>query len=124
LVAAYSKSVRDRPLPLAILVRGVPTLNRPALVALATLIKRKKADVFMLDPWVSFHAVNESTNMDMDLIIKQGLGSIASKTNSAGEIFHHPGKPKPGQAETIVEDARGASAIIWAGRPRRSRQPP
>jgi hypothetical protein len=54
--------------------------------------------------------------MDMDLIIKQGLGSIASKTNSAGEIFHHPGKPKPGQAETIVEDARGASAIIWAVR--------
>jgi AAA domain len=112
----FVKSVRDQPLRLAILVRGVPTLNRPALVALARLIKRKKADVFMLDPWVSFHAVNENTNTDMDLIIKQGLGSIASKTNSAGEIFHHPGKPKPGQAETTVEDARGASAIIWAVR--------
>jgi hypothetical protein len=31
-------------------------------------------------------------------------------------VFHHPGKPKPGQAETTVEDARGASAIIWAVR--------
>src|SRR5262249_2666859 len=46
----------------------------------------------------------------------QGLGSIASRTNSAGEIFHHPGKPKPGQIDTVVEDARGASAIIWAVR--------
>jgi hypothetical protein len=112
----FVKSVRDRPLRLATPMRGVPTLNRPALEALAALIERKKADVFMLDPWVSFHAVNESSNMDMDLIIKQGLGSIASKTNSAGEIFHHPGKPKPGQAETTVEDARGASAILWAVR--------
>jgi hypothetical protein len=68
----------------------------------------------MLDPWISFHAVNESSNVDMDLVIKEGLGTIASKTKSAGEIFHHPGKPKPGQAETTVEDARGASAIIWA----------
>jgi AAA domain len=112
----FVKSIRDRPLRLATLVRGVPTLNRPALEALAALIERKKADVFMLDPWVSFHAVNESSNMDMDLVIKEGLGSIASKTKSAGEIFHHPGKPKPGQAETTVEDARGASAIIWAVR--------
>jgi hypothetical protein len=52
----------------------------------------------------------------MDLLIKEGLGGIAARTNSAGEILHHPGKPKPGQAETVVEDARGASAIIWAVR--------
>ena len=110
------KSVRDRPLRLAILKRGTPMLNQPALNALTTVIKRNKADVFILDPWVSFHAVNESNNMDMDLIVKQGLGAIASETNSAGEILHHPGKPKPGQAETTVEDARGASAIIWAVR--------
>jgi hypothetical protein len=70
----------------------------------------------MLDPFISFHAVNENLNPDMDLVIKQGLGTIAGKTNSAGEIFHHPGKPKPGQAESTVEDARGASAIIWAVR--------
>jgi len=110
------KSVRDRPLRLAIVKSGTPTLNQPALNALMTVIKRNKADVFILDPWVSFHAVNESNNMDMDLIVKQGLGAIASETNSAGEILHHPGKPKPGQAETTVEDARGASAIIWAVR--------
>ena len=65
--------------------------------------------------FISFHAVNENTNTDMDLVIKEGLGAVASATNSAGEIFHHPGKPKPGQ-ETTVDDGRGASAIIWAVR--------
>jgi hypothetical protein len=116
----FVKSVRNHPLRLATIVRGVPALNEPVLAALATLIEQKQADVFMLDPWVSFHAVNESSNPDMDLVIKEGLGTIANNTNSAGEIFHHPGKPKIGQAETTVEDARGASAIIWAVRSART----
>jgi hypothetical protein len=112
----FVKSVRDRPLRLATLVQGAATLNRPALEVLIKLIEQNRIDVFMLDPWVSFHAVNENSNPDMDLVIKEGLGTIATQTNSAGEIFHHPGKPKPGQAETTVEDARGASAILWAVR--------
>jgi hypothetical protein len=112
----FVRSVRDRPLRLATLVQGAATLNRPALEELTKLIEQNRIDVFMLDPWVSFHAVNESSNPDMDLVIKEGLGTIATRTNSAGEIFHHPGKPKPGQAETTVEDARGASAILWAVR--------
>jgi AAA domain len=112
----FVKSVRDRPLRLATFARSVATLSRSALDALTRLIEQARADVFMLDPWVSFHAVNESSNPDMDLVIKEGLGAIASKTNSAGEILHHPGKPKPGQIDTTVEDARGASAIIWAVR--------
>jgi hypothetical protein len=110
------KSLRTCPLRFATLVRGVAILNPPSLDSLSELIKRHGADVFMLDPWVSFHAVTESSNSDMDLVIKIGLGTITSETNSAGEIFHHPGKAKPGQAENTVEDARGASAIIWAVR--------
>jgi RecA-family ATPase len=112
----FVKSVRDRPLRLATLVRGVPSLNQRALDALTAVIECCRADVFVLDPWVSFHAVNENSNTDMDLLIKEGLGGIASKTNAAGEILHHPGKARPGTSETTVEDARGASAIIWAVR--------
>jgi hypothetical protein len=97
------------------MVKGAPTLNREALAALESFIVNNKLDVFMLDPWVSFHSVRESENTDMDLVIKEGLRPIARRTNSAGEIFHHPGKPKPGQ-DTVVEDARGASAIIYAVR--------
>jgi hypothetical protein len=112
----FVMSVRDRPLRLATMVKNVATLNHDALVVLAWLIEKNGVDVFMLDPFVSFHGVNESGNMDMDLVIKEGLGGIATKTNSAGELFHHSGKPKPGQAETSVEDGRGASAILWAVR--------
>jgi RecA-family ATPase len=112
----FVRSVRNEPLRLAVMARGVATLNQVALAKLEASLRQTKADVFMLDPWVSFHAVRENDNTDMDLVIKEGLGAIASKTNSAGEIFHQPGKPKPGQAETAVEDARGASAIILAAR--------
>jgi hypothetical protein len=109
------KSIRDKPLRIAIMQNGVAVLNVPALTALRNLVE-KRADVFILDPWISFHSVRESSNEDMDLAIKEGLGKIAIETNSAGEILHHPGKPKPGQIDTAVEDARGASAIIWAVR--------
>ena len=111
----FVQSVRDRPLRLATMVRGVPTLNQEVLTRMREFISHEHIDVFMLDPFISFHAVNESSNPDMDLVIKEGLGSMAQATNTAGEIFHHPGKPKPGQ-ETSVEDGRGASAIIWAAR--------
>jgi hypothetical protein len=111
----FVQSVRGQPMRVATLIRNVPTLNREVLNFLHRVISDKQIDVFMLDPFISFHAVNESNNSDMDLVIKEGLGGIAEATNSAGAIFHHPGKPKPGQ-ETSVEDGRGASAIIWAAR--------
>jgi hypothetical protein len=79
-------------------------------------IKANQIDVFMIDPLVSFHGVVENDNSHMDMVVKQGFGAIANKTNSAGELFHHPGKPKPGQTDTTVEDGRGASALLWAVR--------
>jgi hypothetical protein len=70
----------------------------------------------MFDPLVSFHSVPENDNGAMDVLIKQGFGSLTKETNAAVEVFHHPGKPKLGQGETTVEDGRGASAILWAVR--------
>ena len=112
----FVQSVCDQPMRFAALVKNVPTLNPGILDQFEAEIRQKRIDVFGLDPWISFHAVSESDNASMDLVIKQGLKGIASRTGAAGEIFHHPGKPKPGQAETTVEDARGASAIIYAVR--------
>jgi hypothetical protein len=112
----FVKSVRDQPMRIATLVRNVPTLNQAVIDRLTGFIVRNRIDVFMIDPFISFHSLAENDNGHMDLIIKEGLGAIANRTNCAGEIFQHPGKPKPGQAETTVEDARGASAIIWAVR--------
>jgi hypothetical protein len=112
----FVQSVRDKPIRLGSLLKSTPTLNRSALDQIETEIRAKQIDVLMLDPLVSFHSLNENDNGQMDLLLKEGLGGIASRTNCAGEIFHHSGKAKPGQAETIVEDARGASAILWAVR--------
>src|SRR4029077_875628 len=109
-------SVRDHPMRIATLTKGAATLKKDVIAAMIEFITQNEIDVFMIDPFVSFHGLTENDNMQMDLVIKEGLGAIANRTNSAGEIFHHPGKPKPGQPETSVEDGRGASSIIWAVR--------
>ena len=111
----FVESIRAHPWRIATMVQNVPTINEDIIARMKDFITGNWIDVFTVDPLISFHAVAESTNTDMDLVIKEGLGAVASATNSAGEIFHHPGKPKPGQ-ETTVDDGRGASAIIWAVR--------
>lgn len=112
----FVQSVRDRPMRIATMVRNAPTLNDNAVKQITAFMTDNRIDVLMVDPFVSFHSVPENDNGAMDLVIKEGFGAIANKTNAAVEVFHHPGKPKPGQAETTVEDGRGASAILWAVR--------
>jgi hypothetical protein len=112
----FVQSVRDKPIRFASLLKNAPALNDDVLEQFEAEVKRKRIDVFGLDPWISFHSLMENDNGHMDLVLKEGLGGIASRTGAAGEVFHHPGKPKPGQNDTTVEDARGASAIIWAVR--------
>src|SRR5262249_55744175 len=54
----FIQSVRDTPLRLATLsAKNTATLNRAALDQLEAEIRAKQIDVFMLDPWVSFHSV-------------------------------------------------------------------
>jgi hypothetical protein len=112
----FALSVRDRPMRVAIMKGNAPVIDDAVIRQMIEFIVRNRIDVFMVDPLISFHGVAENDNSHMDLVVKQGFGAAAGKTNTAGEVFHHPGKPKPGQAETVVEDGRGASAILWAVR--------
>jgi hypothetical protein len=112
----FVQSVRDCPMRIATIVNGQPVINTATQEQMTEFIKANQIDVFMIDPLVSFHGVVENDNSHMDMVVKQGFGAIANKTNSAGELFHHPGKPKPGQTDTTVEDGRGASALLWAVR--------
>ncbi len=112
----FVQSVRDNPLRIASVVNSRPMIDQAVVKYMVDFIERNHVDVFMLDPLVSFHGVLENDNSHMDVVVKEGFGAIASRTNSAGELFHHPGKPRPGQADTTVEDGRGASAILWAVR--------
>jgi RecA-family ATPase len=112
----WATSVRDRPMRIATMDKGVAMINGGVVQQMTEFITRNKIDVFMVDPLVSFHDVSENDNSAMDKVIKQGFGAIASNTNSACEVYHHPGKPKLGQGETTVDDGRGASAVLWAVR--------
>lgn len=112
----YVQSVRDHPLRIAKVDKNRPVIDEAVMAYMEGFIERHAIDVFMLDPLVSFHGVVENDNGHMDVVVKEGFGAIANRTNSAGELFHHPGKPKPGQVETTVDDSRGASAVIWAVR--------
>jgi len=112
----FVESVRPNPLRIATMRRNAPMLDRGATARLRAFVTDNRLDVLMVDPLVSFHSVPENDNGAMDVVIKDGFGAIAGETSSAIELFHHPGKPKPGQAETVVEDGRGASAILWAVR--------
>jgi hypothetical protein len=111
----FVQSVRDDPLRIATLVNNRPVVDETVKNYMTDFISANAIDVFMIDPLVSFHGVMENDNNHMDVVVK-GYGAIANRTNSAGKLFHHPGKPRPGQAETTVEDSRGASAVIWAVR--------
>jgi hypothetical protein len=113
----FVQSVRNKPPRFATLDKnGRAILNKAALDDLEAEIRIHRFDVVMIDPLISFHSVNENSNEDIDLLIKEGLGAVAERTGCAIEVYHHPGKPKPGQAENTVDDARGASAFIWAVR--------
>jgi AAA domain len=112
----FAQSVRDQPMRIAVMGKAGPAIDEAVIRLMVDFIERNGIDVFMVDPLVSFHNVPENDNSAMDKVIKQGFGAVAGKTNAAGEVFHHPGKPKPNQPETVVEDGRGASSILWAVR--------
>jgi AAA domain len=109
-------SVRDKPMRLARIDKNGPKIDEATFEKMKRCVTDQRIDVFMIDPLVSFHSLPENDNGAMDVLVKEGFGAIARATNSAGELFHHSGKPKPGQTETTVEDGRGASAILWAVR--------
>jgi hypothetical protein len=109
-------SVRDTPMCLGITKGNSTELNLAILGKLEAQIRAWKIDVLTIDPLISFHRVREHDNGDMDLLIKRGLGDIARRAGAAIDICHHPGKARPGQPDVTVEDARGASALLWAVR--------
>jgi hypothetical protein len=109
------QSVRKKLWRLATLVYNTPTLDHELLDEEHEM-REKKIDVLQLDPFISFHSVNENLNEHMDLLIKEGLGGITERTNSAIDIAHHSKKLQAGQEEATVEDGRGASGIIYAVR--------
>jgi RecA-family ATPase len=75
----------------------------------------RKLDVAIFDPLVTLHSVPENDPAAMDAVVRK-FGVIAEQVRAAIDLVHHTRKPAGGQTEMTVEDARGARAIIDAGR--------
>jgi len=112
----WVRSTRDNPIRVAVRSpRGDAMVQGPVVTALADWCNRNQIDALVIDPLISFHAVRESDNGDMDLVCKEAFGAIAGQTRAV-DLVHHPRKLSPGESNATVDDARGASAVLAAVR--------
>jgi hypothetical protein len=85
------------------------------LAAFEAAIQHRRIDVIIIDPFISFHYLQESDTGAMDALVKR-LGEICHRQQCCIELSHHVRKPAFGQSEITVYDARGAAAIVNAVR--------
>lgn len=108
----FTDTGREQTITLGQIARGEITLSEPLFEELEQEIIARQIDVFILDPFVSAHRMGENDNNAIDAVIKR-LGKLAERANCAVEIVHHVRKPSGGNtAQTDVNDARGASALV------------
>jgi RecA-family ATPase len=74
------------------------------------VIDERAIDVFMADPLITLHGVNESDNGKMDQVMRV-FTSIAAGCDCSVDLSHHMRKLGSGINEATADDARGASAI-------------
>jgi hypothetical protein len=106
----FVQSVCHAPARLPVMGRnGVAKIDVPAMQHLVDFICKERIDVLQLLPWVSFHAVRWNSGTDMDIMAKEGMGSIASRTQCAIGIFH-----EVRTVEKVTADERLAFALLSA----------
>jgi hypothetical protein len=108
-------SGRDTPLVIAHETKEGVKVAEPIVEAVIAEIRENDIDVFIVDPFVSSHAVSENDNKKIDTVAKT-WGRIAEATNAAIHLAHHIRKGGPGQSELTIDDSRGAKALTDAAR--------
>ena len=89
------------------------TLAEDVFVQLAATIRERSIATVIVDPFVSSHAVRESSNEAIDAIAKRWK-RLAQETGCAVVLVHHT--RKLGGREVTAEDGRGAVALRDAAR--------
>jgi AAA domain len=88
----------------------------PDAEALTQAITAANVDVFICDPFVKTHSVQENDNGEIDQVVTE-FAEIADKTNCAIELPHHVRKSaSTGRAEVTADDGRGAGSLKDGGR--------
>lgn len=109
----FVDSGRDTELVLVTQTKDGVKIAEPVFDAVVEQIRSKAIDVFVVDPFISSHAVLENDNGAIDRVAKT-WAKIADLTGCAVHLVHHARKTH-GEAISI-EDARGAVALISAAR--------
>lgn len=89
------------------------TLAEDVFAQLAATIRQRRIATVIVDPFVSSHAVRESSNEAIDAIAKRWK-RLAQETGCAVVLVHHT--RKLGGREVTAEDGRGAVALRDAAR--------
>lgn len=89
------------------------TLAEDVFAQLAATISERRIATVIVDPFVSSHAVRESSNEAIDAIAKRWK-RLAQETGCAVVLVHHT--RKLGGREVTAEDGRGAVALRDAAR--------
>lgn len=111
----YYSSAYDNPLTLVSYDdRGRPVINQTLIDAIVKQIQKRSIKLFILDPFVECHQVNENDNSAINMVMRS-FRKIAKETNCAISIVHHTSK---GSKDTHgnMDKARGASALASAAR--------
>lgn len=108
----FADSGREQTITLGAIIKGEIDLDESLFAEIEATMLANEIDVLILDPFVSAHRMGENDNNAIDAVIKR-LGKLAERTNAAVEVVHHVRKPSSGStAQTDVNDARGASALL------------
>jgi hypothetical protein len=91
---------------------GEPEFDTGAIGRLRDRIFEWGINVWIVDPFIASHRVNENNNMEIDAVAKC-WSRTADRTGAAIELIHHTRKT---QGDTGAADSRGASALIAAAR--------
>jgi hypothetical protein len=108
----------DRPLLLARLDRTGNVIRLPDVDACIAHIREAGIGVFIVDPFVETHEVNENAN-DQIKTVAAMFREIARKADCAVMLVHHTAKPPQGTSDGHagnMNTARGASALAGVAR--------
>jgi hypothetical protein len=108
----------DRPLLLARLDRAGNVIRLPDVDACIAHIREAGIGVFIVDPFVETHEVNENAN-DQIKTVAAMFREIARKAGCAVMLVHHTAKPPQGTSDGHagnMNTARGASALAGVAR--------
>jgi hypothetical protein len=108
----------DRPLLLARADKSGMVIRLPDVDACIEKIRESEIGVFIVDPFVETHEVNENSNEQIKVVAAM-YREIARATHCAVLLVHHTAKPPQGASDGYAGNmnaARGASALVGVAR--------